>query len=374
MTQTLLTGKAVVPETVRRLFDDAYGGPDRLCIDDRLGVMTRGELRVRSAEISERITSLVGRGALVAVLCPRGRDFVSSVLAIHLAHGAYLPLDTSHPDERLATVLAAARPELTLTTSALVARLPRGTVALLLDTGEVIGRIAPREPRCAGLAYVTYTSGTTGRPKGVAIPQSALRAYFRAVDLEIGHQPDQVWLAASSVTFDSSVGEILWPAVTGHMVRIGDNRLPDLVEMAADTTRRLTHMQGASTLLRLLVAEPAAAERLREADTLFVGGEPFPLDVVPILRTGDKGPRLINAYGPTETTVWVSRCDITPHSADPVSIGTPSQGHALRVLDERLEPVEDGEPGMLWVSGPQVATGYWDDAVLTAQADRKSVV
>lgn len=368
MTRSRLNGPAAVPETVRRLFDDAYGIADRPCVEDRTGLMTRGELRARSAALSEKITSLVGRGALVAVLCSRDRDFVSSVLAVHLGGGAYLPLDTSHPDERLSTVLTAARPDLTLTTSDLAARLQRGTAALLVDTGEVLGTIAECAPRCAGLAYITFTSGTTGRPKGVAIPHSALRAYFHAVDREIGQQSDQVWLAVSSVTFDSSVGEILWPAVTGHMVRLGDNRLPDLVDMAADPMRRLTHMQCASTLLRLLVAEPDAAARIREADTLFVGGEPFPLEVVPALRTGGRGPRLINAYGPTETTVWVSRCDVTPDTVEPVSIGTTSEGHDLRILDDRLEPVADGEPGMLWVSGPQVATGYWDDPVLTAQA------
>lgn len=357
-----------VPETVRRLFDDAYGGADRPCVEDGAGELTRGELRDRTTALGERITGLVGRGALVAVLCPRSRDFITAVLAIHLGGGAYLPLDTSHPDERLATVLGAADPDLTLTTSELAARLPAGTAALLVDTGEVIGQVADRAPRCADLAYVTFTSGTTGRPKGVAITYANLRTYFEAVDREIGHQSDQVWLAASSVTFDSSVGEILWPAVTGHLVRIGDNRLPDLVDMAADPTRRVTHMQGASTLLRLMVAEPAVAERLREAQTLFIGGEPFPLDVVPVLRDGADGPRLINAYGPTETTVWVSRCDITPDTVEPVSIGTPSLGHALHVLDDELVPVGEGETGMLWVSGPQVAAGYWNDPVLTAES------
>jgi amino acid adenylation domain-containing protein len=350
------------------LFDDVYGNAGRPCIEDQAGLVTRGELRGRSAVLGEKITSLTGPGALVAVLCRRARDFVSAVLAVHLSGGAYLPLDTSHPDERLSTVLAAARPDLALTTSDLADRLPRGSAALLVDTGEVIGRICERAPRCAGLAYVTFTSGTTGRPKGVAIPHSALRAYFRAVDREIGHRPDQVWLAVSSVTFDSSVCEILWPAVTGHMVRLGDNSLPDLVDMAADPARSLTHMQCAPTLLRLLVADPDAAARIRAADTLLVGGEPFPLEVVPELRTGERGPRLINVYGPTEATVWVSRCDVTAETAEPVSIGLPNEGHVLRILDERLGQVSDGEPGMLWVSGPQVATGYWDDPGLTAQA------
>lgn len=370
MTSSPRRGTAPVPETVRRLFDDVYGNAGRPCIEDQAGLVTRGELRARSAVLGEKITSLAGPGALVAVLCRRGRDFVSAVLAVHLSGGAYLPLDTSHPDERLSTVLAAARPDLTLTTSDLADRLPRGSAGILVDTGEVIGRACERAPRCAGLAYVTFTSGTTGRPKGVAVPHSALRAYFGAVDREIGHRPDQVWLAVSSVTFDSSVCEILWPAVSGHLVRLGDNSLPELIDMAADPARSLTHVQCAPTLLRLLVTDPDAAARLRAADTLLVGGEPFPLEVVPELMAGERGPRLINVYGPTEATVWVSRCDVTAETAEPVPIGLPNEGHVLRILDDQLGQVPDGEPGMLWVSGPQVATGYWDDPQLTAQAFR----
>ena len=231
----------------------------------------------------------------------------------------------------------------------------------------MVGGVGTGTGRCAGLSYLIFTSGTTGRPKGVAITDAGLAAYFRAVDALLGHEPDQVWLAVSSVTFDSSVGEILWPAVSGHLVRLGDNRLPDLMDMAADPTRRLTHLQCAPTLLRLLADEPEAVERLRRAGTLLLGGEPFPLDMVPLLKGEAAGPRLVNVYGPTEATVWVSSSDVGPDAPGPVPIGTANQDTVLRVLDENLHPVADGEPGVLWISGPQLAAGYWRDPVLTAQ-------
>ncbi|MFI6849567.1 amino acid adenylation domain-containing protein [Kitasatospora sp. NBC_00085] len=357
--------RSAAPETVRRLLGPAYGAGDRPCLDDGAGLVTRAELRSRVRTLAARIGDLAGQHALVAVLCHRGRDFVASVLAVHHCGGAYLPLDTSHPDERLATVLASAAPDLVVTTSDLVDRLPSGTAALLLDTGDVVGRTATRTTRCRGLAYVTYTSGTTGRPKGVAVTHEGLRAYFQAMDREIGESRDQVWLAASSVTFDSSVGEILWPAVSGHLVRLGGNTFPELVDEVLDPTRRITHMQCAPTLLRLLLSEPGADERLRTAETLLIGGESFPLDLVPSLRTGSGGPRLVNVYGPTEATVWVSRCDVAPGATGPVSVGAPSEGNVLRVLDERLEPVDPGGTGMLWIGGRQVAAGYWNDPALT---------
>ncbi|MDH6578648.1 amino acid adenylation domain-containing protein [Kitasatospora sp. MAP5-34] len=362
--------RSAAPETVRRLLGPGYGADDRPCIDDGAGLVTRAELRSRVLTLAARISDLAGPNALVAVLCHRGRDFVASALAVHHSGGAHLPLDTSHPDERLATVLASAEPDLVLTTSYLLDRLPPGTAALLLDTGEVAGRAATRTTRCDGLAYVTYTSGTTGRPKGVAVTHEGLRGYFQALDHEIGADPDQVWLAASSVTFDSSVGEILWPVVSGHLVRLGGNTFPELVDEVLDPTRRITHMQCAPTLLRLLLSEPGADERLRAAHSLLIGGEAFPLDLVPVLHTGSAGPRLVNVYGPTEATVWVSRCDVAPGAVGPVSVGSPSEGNVLRVLDEQLEPVAPGGIGMLWIGGRQVAAGYWNDPGLTEKSFR----
>jgi amino acid adenylation domain-containing protein len=350
--------------SARRFAALAAAAPGKPCVEDPAGTVSRGQLMDRVTAIAKALTAAAGSSRLIGVLSERDANLVAAMLAVHQAGNAYLPLDPAHPDQRLADTVADAAPALVITTAALAGRLSPDIPVLLIDDLSVRGDVAAGG-NAEGLAWVMYTSGSTGRPKGVAVPASAMSQHFTVLDAELAGDQDQVWLAASSVVFDSSVTEILWAVTSGHLVCIGDNTPLGLLESPLVTGtrdgRRVTHMQGAASMARILAADPDACAGVRGLKVLMLGGEAYPVDLVGRLT----GPRLLNVYGPTETTVWVARSEVTADSPLPVTIGAAAPGTGLRVLDDLLQPAVEG---MLYISGRQLAAGYWQRPGLTATA------
>ncbi len=350
---------------------NVWQDPAAPSIQDADGVLTRAEVERRAGELAARLRAAGGARRLVGVATGRGAATAVAILGVDAAGSAYLPLDTAQPAARLATVIGDAAPACVLATRRTAPLLPPDVPVLLVDDGAP----AAADPPCrladdtgGELAYVMYTSGSTGVPKGVAIRRSGLATYFAALDRELGTAPGQVWLWVSSISFDSSVAELVWSLVRGQLVRVADSSALGLLEspLATGDAPRVTHVQCTPSLVRLLAADPGTLAGLRRLRVLLVGGEPFPADLVPLLRPGGSGPRLVNVYGPTETTVWVACCDVTEQSPRPVPVGDPIPGVRLAVLDDRLEPVPVGRPGRLFVLGGSLAAGYWRRPDLTA--------
>lgn len=361
--------------TVRRFLELADANPEKPAIETPGGLLSRGQLAGRITQISESLLRLNLTWPLLGIFCPRDTDLVAAFLAAHYIGGAYLPLDANYPDYRLAQIIANAKPELVITTREFSQRLPAHTTRLILDDLTVIGRAPARSNdlrRNKGLAYVTYTSGSSGQPKGVAIPLNAMQSFFRALDAALGDSGDQVWLSVSSIMFDSSVAEILWPVTAGHLLCIGDNTPNGLLNspLAHGTRegRRITHIQCAPSVARLLAMDESCRHGLAKLTTLLLGGEPYPAELVTMLRASGTGPRLLNVYGPTETTVWVAHEEVSQDSARPVPIGKASPGTELYVCDSNFRQVAEGGTGVLLIAGDQLASGYWLNNQLTVAA------
>jgi natural product biosynthesis luciferase-like monooxygenase protein len=187
--------------------------------------LTYAELHARADRLAGVLASKgVRAGSLVGIHVDRSVDLVVAVLGTLAAGGAYVPLDPSHPAERLAFLLEDARIDVILTRASLASSLPaNGAQLVRLDvdvpTGRANGRKAPSGvAKPTDLAYVIYTSGSTGRPKGVLVEHRNVANLFAAMDERIPHDPPGVWLALTSLSFDISVLELLWPLCRGFEV------------------------------------------------------------------------------------------------------------------------------------------------------------
>jgi natural product biosynthesis luciferase-like monooxygenase protein len=196
-----------------------------VCEDEEL---TYGELNRRANQLARRLRALgVEAETVVAIYMQRSPSLLVAMLGVLKAGGAYLPLDTASPKERLAYMLADTRPPVLLTEEHLSDELPEhaATRALHLDAEwHVIAREGVENLACAtlpdNLAYVIYTSGSTGRPKGTMVSHRNLNNFLAAMNERLGGEPPGVWLAATNNAFDISILELLWTLARGFKVVI----------------------------------------------------------------------------------------------------------------------------------------------------------
>ena len=288
--------------------------PDVTALVDGERVLSYGALARASAGVAGRLRALgVGPERVVGVCMERGASMVVSVLGVLAAGGAYLPLDPSHPRERLAQVLADAGTAAVVTQDGLAERLPWTGATLLVDAvgegGEgpaAVDRAAggPRPDRSVppdreNLAYVLFTSGSTGRPKGVAVThRSAVGLVHWAAEVFSAEELSGV-LAATSLSFDLSVFELFLPLAHGGTVILAENALA-LPELAwAPRVRLVNTVPSAMTTLMDLDGVPASVR------TVNLAGEALPRSLADRLyAAGGADRRVWNLYGPSEDTTY----------------------------------------------------------------------
>ncbi|MDL4820040.1 non-ribosomal peptide synthase/polyketide synthase [Actinomadura opuntiae] len=310
----------------------------------------------------------VGPESVVAVCMERGADLMAALLAIGKAGGAYLPLDPGYPSERIAFMLADARPAAVLVTAETAAALPAGTGGVLAVDGAsssaespdpVTGADRLRPLSTAHPAYVIYTSGSTGRPKGVVVSHAGVASLVAGQVRHLGVGPGARVGQFASAGFDTFGWEWLMALLAGATLVVipeRDRLGSALPRFLAD--RRITHVTLPPGVLATL-----DEGSIDPGTVLVVAGEACPPDV---LARWAPGRRMFDSYGPTETTVDATlwRCD--PDAAE-AAIGSPVLDTAVYVLDERLAPVPPGVTGELYVAGRGLARGYLGRPALTAE-------
>ncbi|MFI6485304.1 amino acid adenylation domain-containing protein [Nonomuraea sp. NPDC050663] len=315
--------------------------PDRIAVVSGAERVTYGELRADVDQLAVRLAEAgAGPGVLVGILARRSAFPVAAMLAVLKTGAAYLPLDPSYP---------AARIELMLADSG---------AHLLLTDDDLVGREGSSGQRLDGCAYLIYTSGSTGRPKGVMVAHHAVVNLLDGMSAMLGSGPGHVWLAIAPLSFDMSVIELYLPLITGGRVVIADaraaligKRLVELID-----TEGVTHIQATPSGWRVLLY----AGFHRPEVTALTGAEPLTIALAKELRAAVG--RLINIYGPTEATVWSTAWDV-PEDPGSISIGEPFPGVRVHVVDDRLDPAEQGE---LAIGGVGVSRGYLGRPTLTA--------
>ncbi|MEV4326818.1 Pls/PosA family non-ribosomal peptide synthetase [Microbispora rosea] len=332
-----------------------------------------GRLRLTYAALDARANRLahllrglgIGCGSRVAILLPRSVHTYVALLAVGKAGAAFVPIDPQSPPDRVGYILDDAGVDLVLTTAdGSPAVVSTGHRVLDLDASAGLAAAAPATRPLDGatgddpIAYVMYTSGSSGRPKGVEVAQSSIGNFLDVVPALYGVRPHDRVYQGMTISFDFSIEEI-WPTWSaGAALVAGPADLPQFGAELADFLDRseITVLYCVPTLLATI---PRELPRLR---TLIVGGEPCPPRLVE--RWSRPGRRILNTYGPTEATVTATCAELLP--GRPVTIGRPLPTYSVVLLDERREPVPDGEVGEICIGGPGVARGYVGRPDLTA--------
>lgn len=353
----------------------ATEAPDAIAVTDESGQYTYRELQRHAATVATRLVGAgVVRGGLVGVLLPRSIGLVAALLGVWKAGAAYLPLDPALPVERLLFMLQDAGAD------AVVALPPAtkwlvntGLPLVLLEQDEDVEEHGTKAIAVGtdDLAYVMYTSGSAGRPKGVEISHRGLENlvswHLRTYGVGATDRATQV----AGIAYDASAWE-LWPYLAaGASVHVASDLLRlSVTALAQWMVEKVITLSFLPTPLAQLFVEQRLPSQL-SLRVLLTGGEK--------LHQGPTRPlpfEYANHYGPTEYTVVTTSAIVAAHaavsepsraSAHPPPIGRPIHNTQLYVLDSDLNPVPIGASGELYVAGVGLARGYRRRPALTAE-------
>ncbi|MFF2355024.1 condensation domain-containing protein, partial [Kitasatospora sp. NPDC058115] len=355
---------------VHELFEEqAARTPDAAAVVVGDEVLTYGELNRRANRLAHHLRTLGAAPETPVGLCvERSAELVVGLLGILKSGAAYVPLDPAHPTRRLRDVLADTGAPLLVTQRHLRERLAVDVPALCLDDDGDRRAVAARsddDPAPwagpANLAYVVYTSGSTGLPKGVAVQHGGVSAYLRFITSEYRVTPGTRVLQLASIAFDASVRDLLGPLTCGATAVLLDRTGPfDPAAIAACIARHRVEvlLSVVPSQLREIMAVPDAEHYLASVRLTVAAGESLRLAA----RRGAPAlpGRLVNQYGPTECTMtstfryagedWAERAEDV--------VGRPVANKRVFVLDGFLNPVPVGVVGEVYVAGVGLARGY----------------
>lgn len=343
--------------------------PDKVAVWDSTGSATFAELWDEAARLAGALRGKgVGDGDAVGVFGAGDRDSIVAMLGVLLAGGHFVPVDPGYPAERVARMMAIAGAEVLLGTAGHdvpeVADVDVWHVRELVSTAEPVDDPGGSPDR---LAYVMFTSGSTGAPKAVGVPHGALTALCLR-DGPVRRREDDVFLVHTILTFDPSMLEIWSALLVGASVVCAPRKAVSLHE-TADLVRdeRVTTAILTPAVFALMVETyPAALGELR---CLIVGGDVMPVEHAARVRELCPGLEVVNCYGPTENCVVSTAFSLTGWDGrgTSVPIGPPVAGATAYVLDGELRPLPVGEVGDLHVGGDRLASGYVGDPALTEE-------
>ncbi|GAB4560318.1 MAG: hypothetical protein Tsb0020_06870 [Haliangiales bacterium] len=345
--------------------------PDATAVIAGDDTLSYRELDQRSSKLARHLQTLdVGPDTMVGVYTDRGVDMVVALIGVLKAGGAYLPLDPSFPQDRIAYMIEDSGTPVILTQAELVEELPAHNATVLkldADWAEIDKQPddAPSSDstKPEHLAYTIYTSGSTGKPKGVEIPHRAAVNFLTSMAEQPGFGPDDKLLAVTTLSFDISVLELFLPLTCGGTIVIAtrDQAVDGIDLMELMESNAVTVMQATPATWRLLIE--AGWEGTPSLQKVLCGGEAWPPGLAREL--GTRAAEVWNMYGPTETTIWSTCARIT--DPDDVTIGRPIANTDTYVLDKHLQPVPVGVAGELHIGGDGLARGYHNRPDLTSE-------
>ncbi|WP_405798450.1 amino acid adenylation domain-containing protein [Streptomyces sp. NBC_01506] len=369
MTQTTIDDWRTV--TITDLFEEQVRRrPDATALRFDGVDMSYAELDRRADELARHLRALgVGTESVVGLFVERSFEMIVALVGILKAGGAYLPVHQNEPPERFRYMLEQAGARVLLTHDRLSERVPEidGTVVNLDHPWRTAPVAGPIEPGTGpdNLAYVCYTSGSTGMPKGVAVRHRGVVRLVQSGDYASLTEAE-TFLQFCSLRFDPSAFEIWGSLLNGAKLVIYPPGTVAMHELAAFLEKeRITTLWLTTGLFHRLVDDHL--DSMAGLRQMLGGGEPLSPLHMNTLHRAYPDLLIVNGYGPTEDTCFTSCHVITDVIGDSVPIGRAVTDTRLYVLDDNLEPVPEGEWGLLYTSGSGVARGYVGRPALTAE-------
>lgn len=348
-----------VLEQIRR---QAARTPDAIAVQDKQTALSYRALLARADQLAFALRQAgLPPESRVGLMLEHCCDLVAAILGTWSAGAAYVPLDPAFPPERLKAIAADAQLAALISHTGLQTLWPDALPVISVD--RPLPSMSPTfAPTAGAIAYLMYTSGSAGKPKGVRIGERSVRNFLHAMQELLQFNSDTRLLAVTTHAFDISVLELLLPLLAGGRVVVCER------ETAMDGVQ-LAHRLDMDCI-NVLQATPATWKMLIDANwqgtpalTALCGGETLPPVLADALvqRVG----QLWNVYGPTEATVWSTAAHV--QAGEPIHLGAPIGNTQLYVLDEQQRPVPPGVLGELWIGGDGLALDYWQMPEHTAQ-------
>lgn len=347
-----------------------YGMLSDVAITDGNRSMTYSELHRHSNKLASYLRKRgVQPNMPVGLMVKRSLEMLVGMVGILKSGGAYLPIDPAYPSERISYILDDSCADFLLSETEHISGLDFKGEVYTFDEQPWKEEIAS-EPESVGsssdLAYVTYTSGSTGLPKGVAIEHRSVVNFFVGMDQLLHLSADKPVLSLTSMSFDIHVLELLYPLTKGSKIVLVDDmavlETPMLCNLIKDQHVRV--MQTTPSRLQTLLQNREFETSLSSLDEILIGGEAVPPHLLDKVKACTSAV-IWNMYGPTETTVWSTAYRMDNSLA--IKIGKPIANTKVYILNERRQIVPEGVPGELYIGGEGLARGYLHRPDLTQE-------
>ena len=307
-------------------------------------------------------------GQRIGVAAERSLELLVTMLAILKTGAAYVPIDPLHPTDRIEFILEDSASQILVVSRSQQGRFRSPQREIVIETvWPTLSDYPTTDPPVPSsgddLMYVLYTSGTTGRPKGVQTRHKGVVNVLLSVQKKPGMLPTDKTMALATVTFDLATVEIYTPLLTGAELILVDNATSRNGEQLADlfVTQGVTFIQATPATLRMLWE---AGWRGSKELVVISCAEALPMDLARKLMESCRS--LWNFYGPTETTIYATGIQILP-TDESITIGRPIDNTQVYILDEQLRALPPGKAGEIGIAGVGLAKGYLNQAALTAE-------
>lgn len=363
-------------KTIVEIFEEqAERTPDAIAVCCQNRALSYRELNNKANQVAHYLLGKyqVQPGDIVGMIMSRSEWIPVCLLGILKSGAVYLPCDPDNPGERLSYVLENARTRILITQSDMLIHVmeyyqgPMIVLDMELDNGHQEYANPGRRAQPDDIAYVIYTSGTTGRPKGVMVMHRNLVNLIEGLKFSFTFRPEWKYITAASVSFDSSLKQMLVPLTLGGELNIVHRRkdIEGLVEYIK--RRGINAISTTPSTLQAMLEVVKQHGRIYSMKYVASGGEQLTAGLANQLQEAFPGAFIVNVYGPTETTDLALTYPISGHQVQDPPLGRPLPYCEVYILDERLQLRPAGVKGEICIGGRGVSRGYLHNQEITAQ-------
>ena len=358
--------------TINEMFEDQVRKtPSKIAVEGEGYAMTYEELNKEANKIAHTLVNMgVGAEDKVALILPRSKEFVVSIIGVLKSGAAYIPIDLSYPKERIDYILGDCEAKLVIMLEENKDLIGGGNNVLFIDKEELISKnqsSIPIRNNENSLVYIIYTSGSTGKPKGVMIEQKNLINYITWAIKNYMKNENDVFPLFTTVSFDLTVTSIFTPLLSGNKMRIysDDSRKLAIEKVLEDNQCTVVKLTPAH--LKLIKDMDNSKSKIRR---FIVGGEELESSLAKAIHDSFEGKvEICNEYGPTEATVgcMIHVYDYEKDKKKGVPIGRPADNVSLYILDKNLNPCAYNVIGEMYIGGHGIARGYINREKITEE-------